>query len=754
MQTATAAQTARRHACLLPLLLLVAAAGDSAAADLPLELQGSTVVFGGDGAYPPFEWRRDGKATGFNVDLQHAIAEVSGIRTEYRLGDWPDIVRELEAGSIDVVAMFRSADREQRFTFTRPFEFVNHSIYGAPGARQISSVEELSGSRVALEELSFAHQVLLLENASAQLVLEPNTVAALTAVLENRADYAVLSEPTADFLIRSRGYDLVPIGPPLWPAQYAFAVRKDRVELARWLDEQLHKVVASGSYQALQAGRAKQFVPLRDGLQNRWIAFAVLPLVAVVLLVGWWAWSLRRKLVSQAMSLIDESRLRKAAESKFSWAEQHYIDTGMPKQRHFTALADRMLEDGADSRKQVVVLKLAEIERTIRLSGHDVGREAVRQFAHRIRDAGFPAYGQMGRDVFVVFGDKTQIERELRAEVSSDDTVAIKAPFPRIFAGAATCPQHGRTAPELLRKAESALGRAVERREAWVDFRPSMEPDPEDVELVNLFRNKGGNLIQPAFQAQVDLATGTIVGAEALARWDVPGKGPMSPAHFIPLLEDANLIQHVTRRMISEAVRISAELRRRGFPCPVSVNVTGNDLMSWKLSKRIFEALRQHGGIASDLKLELTETSVVDRPEILQWKMRRLTKEGIDISVDDFGTGYSSLAYLSDFPVREIKIDQSFIKDMASNARNRSIVTSTIAMGRELGLTVVAEGVETEEALNALRQFRCDRAQGYVISRPLAEADFVEFVSRSARSPEPRRGFGKVADIRRSHHRH
>lgn len=727
--TASSATTTGQLRCILVLLCWFVAGTAGATADT--NFRDAIIVFGGDAAYAPFEWRETGTAMGINVDLQRAIAAAGGARAEHRLGDWPDVIRGLNAGTIDVVAMFRSAERERDYLFSRPIEFVNHAIYGPLGAETVRSVDELAAYRVAVEDLSYAHGRLLEDSGFARIVTAPNTVAALEAVQDGRADYAILAEPSADFLITSRQMVLRSIGSPLWPAEYALAVRRDRADLAQWIDQQLAIVIESGRYREIIAAWKDRLADAGNG--SRWAGYLLPALIIIVLFGIAWVGSLRRTLGRHAFKLVDESRLRQLAESKLDWAQAHDSDTEMPNRRHFSDVAAAVVSSASEpGRLQVVALKLAELERTIRTLGHEAGLDAMRQFAERIRNAGFPAFGQLGRDVMVILGDKSKLDREFRLQERAGDTVQMRSPFPRVFAGAATWPAHGDTLPELLRKAESALARATERRIGWVDFRPSMEPRKDDLQLVELFRNKGASVIRPVFQPQIGLATGEIIGAEVLARWKVPGKGDVSPGVFIPLLEDAGLIRQVTHRMIAESVRVAAEMRRRGTPCPISVNVTGNDLLGWKLSRSIFKALREHGGRPQDLKLELTETNVVDRPEILQWKMRRLVKEGIEISIDDFGTGYSSLAYLSDFPVREIKIDQSFIQGMMTSKKDLSIVKSTIAMGHELGMVVVAEGVETETSLNLLREHACDRAQGYVISRPLAETDFANFVARRA----------------------
>src|SRR5690606_18450343 len=297
---------------------------------------------------------------------------------------------------------------------------------------------------------------------------------------------------------------------------------------------------------------------------------------------------------------------------------------------------------------------------------------------------------------------------------------------PRVYAGSAPCGVDGSDARELVRRAETALGHAVAARELWVEWRESLELTA-DVRLVRLFRETRAEGLRAFFQPQVDVRTGAIVGAEALARWNAPGIGEVAPAKLVRLLEEAGAIRSLTRRMIREAARVAAALRARGTSCPISVNVAAADLLGGDILDSVLGAMRTHGTCAQDLKLELTETSFASSPDAMRWMMRRLRDSGLALSIDDFGTGFSSLAYLNDFPVDEVKIDRSFIAGLPGKQRNRSIVRATIAMAHELDLAVVAEGVDSDAVMRILREDRCDRAQGFLIAEPLPEADFLGF---------------------------
>ena len=695
-------------------------------------------MFGGDLAYPPFEWLDGEEPVGFDIDLEDAIAATGGAEAVHRLTDWPDAVRALESGDIDVLAMFHSEQREQSFLFTPPFHFVNHGIYARDEVANVTSLDELAGSRIVIEELSYAHQQLEADGFPAEFVLATNTLTALEALTEGRADYAVLAAPTSNYLIRDRALPLRNVGPPLWPREYAFAVHKDRPELARWLTEQYYTILRNGSYQDVFATWERDLAPIEEHASSRILKMLAVP--GLILAIGGlaWAWRLRRVVLARTRGWKSEIVRRRSAEADARWARDHDDQTALPRLHSFSERVNQLLSgirSGANEQHQIVALKLADLDRTVRTLGHESAQESMREFAQTIRSLHFPACGQTGRDVFLVFGEASHIARTLHRQISPTDTMVLQGTIiPRLFAGAAAWPADGTTLPELLRKAETALSVAIEKRETWVNYRASMEPDEEDLKILRQFRASGGAGLFSVYQPQLDLRSGGITAAEALVRWD-SGTGPVMPDKFIPLLEDAGLIRQVTARMLRESIAVAARLRRAGTPCPISVNVAVSDLLTEKTQKIIFKSLADESATPEDIKLELTETGVTDSPEVVRWVMSRLTASGIAISIDDFGTGYAALAYLSEFPIRQVKIDRAFITDMLRNSKSHSIVRSTISMAHELGLEVVAEGVENQEQLNTLIDHGCDLIQGYLVSRPLDEEALAAFLKLHVRSP-------------------
>jgi diguanylate cyclase (GGDEF)-like protein len=230
-------------------------------------------------------------------------------------------------------------------------------------------------------------------------------------------------------------------------------------------------------------------------------------------------------------------------------------------------------------------------------------------------------------------------------------------------------------------------------------------------------------------QPKLDLNTGTIVGAEALVRWTHPVRGIVPPAQFVRVAEDTGLIKQLTDLMLKRGISTLRDIRDRGYHLGLSVNLSTHDLLDRRLAERVQQHLTANDVDASMLTLEITESSLlIDAPRA-RATINELHEIGVSLSIDDFGTGYSSLSYLRRLPVSELKIDQSFVANVLLDEQDEVIVRSTIDLGHNLGLVVVAEGVENNEVLERLRALGCDTAQGYCVSRPLAPRQFMSWLA-------------------------
>ena len=239
------------------------------------------------------------------------------------------------------------------------------------------------------------------------------------------------------------------------------------------------------------------------------------------------------------------------------------------------------------------------------------------------------------------------------------------------------------------------------------------------------------------YQPRIDMRSGRCRGAEALLRWTHPALGPVSPGEFIPLAEAAGLARQITEKVLEGAVAQAAEWRAAGVALRISVNVSAANLEEDDFGSRVAAALLRHGLPAEALEVEFTESALIRKQDCVLKNLAEIRAMGVACAIDDFGTGYSSFSYLQDIPAEIIKIDQSFIRDLAPDSRAAALVRNMVIMARELGYRVVAEGVETNEAYDVLKATYCDEAQGYLISRPLPPAAFAEWLSRSGADARP-----------------
>jgi EAL domain-containing protein (putative c-di-GMP-specific phosphodiesterase class I) len=233
------------------------------------------------------------------------------------------------------------------------------------------------------------------------------------------------------------------------------------------------------------------------------------------------------------------------------------------------------------------------------------------------------------------------------------------------------------------------------------------------------------------YQPKVDVRSGRVIGAEALMRWHHPRHGLVMPDRFIPVAERSGLIRSITMFAVEAAVRECRRWMDTGLDLTVSVNLSTRDLIDVQLPDEIGHLLTQWRVPATRLELEITESVIMADPMRARGVVARLREMGVHVAIDDFGSGYSSLGYLKRLPVNDLKIDKSFVLGMSEDEGDVVIVQSTIDLAHNLGLRVVAEGVETEVVLNRLRGMGCDVAQGYLISEPLPAARFVQWLDTS-----------------------
>lgn len=287
--------------------------------------------------------------------------------------------------------------------------------------------------------------------------------------------------------------------------------------------------------------------------------------------------------------------------------------------------------------------------------------------------------------------------------------------------GIASCPEHGHDKHQLLLKADIAMYAAKRANVGCRIFTADIEAAAvKNVELQHELRYAIDNeQLLLHYQPKISHHTGGLMGVEALVRWNHPVRGLIAPDEFIPLAEATGLIQPLASWVLKAALQQCVKWHESGYKFSVSINLSTRNLLDGDLPERVASLLETYAGKPEWIVFEITESAVMEEPERAMNTLLRLNKLGIQISLDDFGTGYSSLAYLKKLPVDEIKIDISFIKDMELDVSDTVIVRSTIALGHNLGMKVIAEGVENHEIWELLTAMGCDASQGYYMSRPL-----------------------------------
>jgi diguanylate cyclase (GGDEF)-like protein len=419
------------------------------------------------------------------------------------------------------------------------------------------------------------------------------------------------------------------------------------------------------------------------------------------------------------------------------------------------ALLRRELQDAlAAARTHEVALLLIDLDRFKEVNdalGHPVGDELLKVVAERLVDSApeGATVSRLGGDEFAVLLPAQPRILEVADDVAREIVAAVFEPIrlseatlsTQISVGIAISnPLASHT--DVLRNADTAMYAAKSRDDSIVVYDPELDRGrAEKLALgVDLKLALTRDELELRYQPKLDLATDTVTGVEALVRWNHPRLGLLDPQSFIPLAEANGLIELVTPQVLRMALKQCRLWRDAGLDLTVAVNLSARNVGNSHLPELVSFALAEAGLPADRLVLEITESSVMDDPERTVPILVRLASTGVTLSLDDFGTGYSSLSYLHRLPVREVKVDRSFVRGLANPAEARAseaLIRSIAGLGESLQLNVVAEGVEDAETVDLLRQYGCDVAQGYYIGRP-ETAERLTARLRKAASAHPR----------------
>ncbi len=394
-------------------------------------------------------------------------------------------------------------------------------------------------------------------------------------------------------------------------------------------------------------------------------------------------------------------------------------------------------EDGTPC--AVLLLDMDRFKHVNDVLGHRFGDRLLRAVAERLRHDALHSRDMLARlsgDEFAILLHDTDAKAAIpvaqrilaafeRPITLDDHTVDLGAGI-----GVASSPEHGVDADILLSRAEVAMYAAKQNQSGTVTYHPGLDSTSEEslTMLSELRSAVDQDQLRLFLQPKVNLRTGEVLGAEALVRWEHPVRGMVPPMRFIPFAEQTGFVRVLTMWMIEQVAQMSHALTAQGLRMKLAVNLSTRDLMDQELPNKLEKVLERYAIDPSLLVLEITESAIMDDPQRALQTLNRLHGMGLKLSIDDFGTGYSSLAYLKRLPVDELKIDKSFVMNMESDLQDAKIVRSTVDLAHNLGLTVVAEGVESAKSWKLLDSLSCDEVQGYFIAKPMPGAQFAGWV--------------------------
>ncbi|MGH9905086.1 MAG: EAL domain-containing protein [Pyrinomonadaceae bacterium] len=426
--------------------------------------------------------------------------------------------------------------------------------------------------------------------------------------------------------------------------------------------------------------------------------------------------------------------------------------TGLPNRTLFNDRLQQALGTTlrAGTPLAVLIMDLDHFKNVNDTLGHQIGDLLLQEVAVRLEarlGRQSDTFARLGGDEFAVLlptedaKGAQSVALKLLEALEAPIAVNGYAVDVRASIGIASYPEHGADSNTLLRRADVAMYTAKRGNSGFAIYDSRTDDHTaERLSLLSELRHavEAGELVL-YYQPQLDLKSGEVESVEALVRWQHPQRGFVLPDQFVPFAEQSGHIKIITRWVLAEAFQKCAECHDRGFPIRVAINVSARDLDGLELTKTCFELLQRYLVKPESIRLEITEGAIMNDPARALQTLESLHGMGFGLSIDDFGKGYSSLSYLKKLPVNELKIDKSFVMGMVRDKDDAMIVRSTIDLGHNMGLKVVAEGIENQEELRLLKQLGCDLVQGFLVSKPLAAQDLDKWLSeyRSGAVPKP-----------------
>jgi len=420
--------------------------------------------------------------------------------------------------------------------------------------------------------------------------------------------------------------------------------------------------------------------------------------------------------------------------------------TDLPNRAQFTYLLKQAIESAKKATAitqscYVLMMDLDRFKHVNDIMGHSFGDLLLKKVAKRLREAlPYSQLARLGGDEFALLLPNSNLAAANEAALiilkllEQPITVEDQAIDLGAGIGLAGYPWHGENAEIVLSHAEVAMYAAKRKvgNNCTVYSQGIDQSSHQNLSLLSELRQAiQENQLRLYVQPKFSLDNQEVVGAEALVRWMHPTRGFLTPDQFIPFAEQTGIIRTLTRWMLDKSAELCADLIKKNIPLKISVNISTHDLLDQELPVKLADILRRYRVRTDSFCLEITESAIMSDLQRAQLTMQRLNAIGVELSIDDFGTGYSSLAYLTKLPVTELKIDKSFVMHMEHDEGNREIVKSTIELGHNMGLRVVAEGVQDAAVMTLLTKMGCDQVQGNYINPAIPSEQLIDWLEQS-----------------------
>lgn len=708
-----------------------------------------TIRVAGDENHPPYEYTDDiGNYKGFNVDIMNALSIELGIDIEFIPMKWRDAIEALEKREVDVIqGMSKTEERQKNFLFATPTVINSQSIFVMKETSIISSLEDLVGLRVAFQYSDVNHENIM-DTSGIIMLPKKNQEEAIDALLNGDADAYIGNRLTGLFYLQKyrKSFLVKMVGDQMNTVEYGPVTYNGNEELINLFNEGIELLKKSGTYDKIYDKWFGQEIIDGKNILKTYLEEIIVSLIIIIIvfcLFIIWNKKLKKEVFKRTMELETANEELLLHQERINYLAYYDSVTMLPNRLFLVETLNKYIENATIENSRFAVLHL-DLDRFKHISdtlGHNTGDKVLELVGKRIKKLikKEDFFARIGGDEFIILKGNINNDSEtidmantIIEEFNSPFEIAEYQLFLTTSIGISIYPYGGENSNDLIKNSDISMyvAKGNGGNSYYVYNKALSEKQMENLILINELRQAIGNSeLAMFYQPIIDTAKGKVVGMEALLRWSKPEQGFISPDKFIPLAEETGLIISIGEWVLKTVCMQNKRWIDRGYNAKrVFVNISARQFQQKDFFEKIIIILNETGLDPNYLGLEITETTVVQDIKYTMEILEKLKDIGVSISIDDFGTGYSSFNYLKDMKVDGLKIDKSFISETNDNCRKRAIAKTIILLAHQLDLTVTAEGVETKEHLEFLKENDCDYVQGYYYSKPISADEFEKFL--------------------------